>query len=119
MKKVCTLLLLIVGSYSVALAQQQPTHQVAKATPAEYVSVNVQSFLIRKNFTAYLSYGDNDPRSGQIKDQTGEKLEFANAMGVLKYMANHGWEFVAYIPDEDGKLSTRHFLMKREQPISN
>ncbi|WP_162428538.1 hypothetical protein [Pontibacter pudoricolor] len=119
MKKICTLLLLIVGSFSLVLAQEQPAPQLTKATTVEYVSVSVRSFLVRKNYVAYLNYGDSDARSNHIMDKTGEKREFTNPMGVLKYMASEGWQFVAFIPDDDGKITDRAFLMKRELPAAN
>ncbi len=115
MKKAFLLLLLICSSISVAFAQQQtPTATVSINQNTEYVSVSVRSFLIRKNYSAYLNYGDGDSRSGNILDASGEKREFTNSMGVLKYLSQQGWQFVAYIPDDEGKISEDRFLMKRD-----
>ncbi|MBJ6119585.1 hypothetical protein JAO76_15350 [Pontibacter sp. BT310] len=120
MKKIYTLLLLILGSYTMTLAQQQPASQFVKATTVEeYVRVSVRSFLVRKNYTAYLNYGDADKRNGHITDKPGEKREFFTPMGVLTYMAKEGWQFVAFIPDDDGKITDQAFLMKRELPVTN
>jgi hypothetical protein len=119
MKKIYTLLLLMLGSYTMALAQQPASPLAKTTTTVEYVSVSVRSFLVRKNYTAYLNYGDADKRNGHITDQPGEKREFFTPMGVVKYMANEGWQFVAFIPDDDGKITDKYFLMKRELPAVN
>ncbi|MBB6610672.1 hypothetical protein H7F15_06460 [Pontibacter sp. Tf4] len=99
----------------ISAAAQQPvaTAQTTANTTIEYVRVQVSAFLLRKNYTAYLTYGSGENTEKQITDASGKKLEFVSVTGVLNYMGKQGWEFVAYIPDDDGKISDRLFLMKR------
>lgn len=115
MKRNLTLLLLIIGlGYSINnFAQAQTNTQNTSVSPVEYARVQVSPFLLRKNYTAYLNYGRADGTSDHIKDATGNKLEFSTPTGVMNYLGTQGWEFVAFIPDDDGKLSDRVFLMRR------
>lgn len=92
--------------------------QSIPATPIEYVRVHVSPFLLKKNYTVYLSYGRSNDADQHITDEAGNKKEFKTPTGVMNYMGSLGWEFVAYEPDEDGKISSRTFIMRRliQQP---
>ncbi|HEY4650769.1 MAG TPA: hypothetical protein VIG72_05110 [Pontibacter sp.] len=118
MKKIIVLLAVLCCTYSSLLARQQPKQQGTAITTVEYVRVHISPFLLRKNYTAHLSYGWGNHTSDHITDASGKKMEFPNPTGVLNYMGSQGWEFVAYIPDDDGKLSDRVFLMKRTAPTA-
>ncbi|NEM97643.1 hypothetical protein [Pontibacter burrus] len=121
MKRNFTLLLLIIGlGFSISnFAQAQTNTQTTSVSPVEYVRVQVSPFLLRKNYTAYLNFGRADGTSDHIKDASGNKIEFSAPTGVLNYLGTQGWEFVAYIPDDDGKLSDRIFLMCRSVQSPN
>lgn len=114
-----TLLLLpiLVALPFTGFAQTTANLQTIPATPIEYVRVHVSPFLLKKNYTVYLSFGRNNDADQHITDEAGNKKEFRTPTGVMNYMGSLGWEFVAYEPDEDGKISSRTFLMRRKEQL--
>ncbi|ARS34749.1 hypothetical protein [Pontibacter actiniarum] len=115
MKQTLVLLLLAFGLNLTAQAQGQapaePPGQVNSQT-YEYVKVFVQSKLIRNGYTANLINGRSDD-GNSIVDATGKTQEFSSTEAILNHLGSQGWEFVAYVPDDEGKLSPRRYLMRR------
>ncbi|MBC5992277.1 hypothetical protein [Pontibacter cellulosilyticus] len=119
MKKATLLFFIAFGLGFSAQAQEQqqnsPQTQIEQSDQAfEYMAVTVDFKHRIKGWSAYLNDNKDPDKQSPVNDAAGNLRSFSSPYDVMNYLGSQGWEFAAYTPDLNGKLTWEKFLMKRK-----